>query len=153
MLNLKLALFKIKNVFIITKSRLLKKKITLRYKEKKKIFEKLIENKSFSHKWFLNNFEIFSHFLPQELNKEFFYLEIGSFEGLSALYILSNYPNSKVTAIDLWSESNINSESLDVNFIEVEKRFNENLKGYDFIKIKKDSVIALRELLKKKNYF
>ena len=49
----------------------------------------------------------------------------------------------------MWSESNLNSESLDVNFIQVEKRFDENLKGYNFIKIKKDSVIALRELLKK----
>ena len=100
MLNLKLALFKIKNFFIIIKSRLLKKKISLKYKENKKNFEKLVEKKSFSHKWFLNNFEIFSHYLPKELNKEFSYLEIGSFEGLSALNILSNYPNSKVTAID-----------------------------------------------------
>ena len=153
MLNLKLALFKIKNFLIIIKSRLLKKKISLIYKENKKNFEKLIENKSFSHKWFLNNFEIFSHYLPKELNKEFSYLEIGSFEGLSALNILSNYPNSKVTVIDLWSESNLNSESLEVNFIEVEKRFDENLKGYNFIKIKKDSVIALRELLKKRIFF
>ena len=153
MLNLKLALFKIKNFLIIIKSRLLKKKISLIYKENKKNFEKLIENKSFSRKWFLNNFEIFSHYLPKELNKEFSYLEIGSFEGLSALNILSNYPNSKVTVIDLWSESNLNSESLEVNFIEVEKRFDENLKGYNFIKIKKDSVIALRELLKKRIFF
>ena len=78
MLNLKLALFKIKNFFIIIKSRLLKKKISLKYKENKKNFEKLVEKKSFSHKWFLNNFEIFSHYLPKELNKELSYLEIGS---------------------------------------------------------------------------
>ena len=57
MLNLKLALFKIKNFFIIIKSRLLKKKISLKYKENKKNFEKLVEKKNFSHKWFLNNFE------------------------------------------------------------------------------------------------
>ncbi len=153
MLNIKLVLFKIKNFLIIIKSRLLKKKISLRYRENKIRFEKLIENKSFSHKWFLNNFEIFAHYLPNELSKDFSYLEIGSFEGLSALNILSNYPNSKVTVIDLWSESNINSESLDVNFTEIEKKFDENLKGYNFSKIKKDSVIALRELLKKKISF
>ena len=153
MLNIKLVLFKIKNFLIIIKSRLLKKKISLRYRENKIKFEKLIENKSFSHKWFLNNFEIFAHYLPKELSKDFSYLEIGSFEGLSALNILSNYPNSKVTVIDLWSESNINSESLDVNFTEIEKKFDENLKGYNFSKIKKDSVIALRELLKKKISF
>ena len=45
MLNLKLALFKIKNFFIIIKSRLLKKKISLKYKENKKNFEKLVEKK------------------------------------------------------------------------------------------------------------
>ena len=85
------------------------------------------------------------HILPKELNKEFSF-RIGSFDIQQLSYY---YPNSKVTVIDLWSESNLNSESLDVNFIEVEKRFDENLKGYNFIKIKKDSVIALRELLKK----
>ena len=58
-----------------------------------------------------------------------------------------------MTAIDLWGESNINSESLKVNFNEVEDKFNKNLEGYNFIKIKNDSVIALRELLKEKRSF
>ena len=48
--------------------------------------------------------------LVNDLNKNFSYLEIGSYEGLSALNILYNYPNSKVTTIDLWNQSNINSE-------------------------------------------
>ena len=149
MLKLKLFIFKLKNFLILIKSRFQKKRIIFKYKDNKKNFEKLINNKNFSQKWFLNNFEIFSNYLPKELNKEFSYLEIGSYEGLSALYILSNYPNAKVITVDLWDESNINSESLEVNFREVEKRFDENLKDYKFTKIKKDSVIALRELLKK----
>tara|TARA_B100000787_G_scaffold7058_1_gene5303 strand:- start:35 stop:727 length:693 start_codon:yes stop_codon:yes gene_type:complete len=153
MIKLKLALFKLKNFIIIIRSRLLKKKIKLKYKNIKKNFEKNIESKNFTEKWFLNNIEIFCYYLPEDLTKSFSYLEIGSYEGLSTLNILLNYSNSKVTAIDLWSQSNINSESLDVNFNEVEKRFDENLKDYKFNKIKKDSVIALRELLNKNVYF
>ena len=153
MIKLKLALFKLKNFIIIIRSRLLKKKIKLKYKNIKKNFEKNIESKNFTEKWFLNNIEIFCYYLPEDLTKSFSYLEIGSYEGLSTLNILLNYSNSKVTAIDLWSQSNINSESLDVNFNEVEKRFDENLKDYKFNKIKKDSVIALRGLLNKNVYF
>ena len=153
MLEIELALFKLKNLIIIIKSRLLKKKIHLKYADIKKKFENFIESKSFTRKWFLNNIEIFCYYLPKDMAKSFSYLEIGSYEGLSALNILLNYPNSKVTTIDLWNQSNINSESLDVNFDEIEKRFDQNLKDYDFNKIKKDSVIALRELLNKNVYF
>jgi len=80
-------------------------------------------------------------------------LEIGSFEGLSALNILYHYKNAKVTAIDLWNDCNINSEPLKVNFKETEERFDKNLENYSFVKIKKDSVIALREILRKKLFF
>ena len=153
MIKIKLALFKLKNFLIIIRSRLLKKKIIIRYKKIKNNFENHIESKNFTQKWFLNNIEIFCYYLPEDLTKSFSYLEIGSYEGLSTLNILLNYPNSKVTTIDLWDQSNINSESLDVNFNEIEKRFDENLRDYKFNKIKKDSVIALRELLNKNVYF
>ena len=150
MLKLKLLLFKIKNLFIIFKSRILKKKLN---RGNKKNFEDYIEAKKFSQKWFLNNYEIFHHYLPKDLNTNFSYLEIGSYEGLSALNILFNYKNSKVTTVDLWDKSNINSESLNANFNVIEKNFNENLQGFKFNKIKNDSVIALRELLKKELFF
>jgi|TARA_B110001450_G_scaffold221587_1_gene217706 predicted O-methyltransferase YrrM len=153
MIKIKLLLFKIKNFFIIFKSRILKKKINLKYRQAKKNFDNYISSKNFSQKWFLNNFDIFHHYLPKDLTTSFSYLEIGSFEGLSALNILYNYKNSKVTTIDLWSTSNINSEALEVNFNEVEKKFDENLEGYKFNKIKNDSVIALRELLRNKIFF
>jgi len=153
MLNINLILFKIRNFIIIYKSRALKKKINLKYRTYKEYFKNYIASKKFSQKWFLNNFEVFKHYLPKDLNSNFSYLEIGSYEGLSALNILYNFRNSKVTTVDLWSESNINSESLNVNFSEIEKNFDKNLQGYNFNKIKKDSVIALREFLKKKIFF
>ena len=153
MLEIKLFLFKFKNIIIITKSKILKKKIKVKYQIIKRRFEKFIESKFFSQKWFLNNFELFHYYLPKDYDKNFSYLEIGSYEGLSALNILYNYKNSKVTTIDLWDEGNINSESLNVNFNEIEDRFNKNLNGYKYTKIKNDSVIVLRELLKKKIFF
>ena len=153
MLKIELLLFKVKNLIIIIKSRFLKKKIKLKYKNIKKNFEDFIESKSFSQKWFLNNFEVFHYYLPKDPVTNFAYLEIGSYEGLSALNILFNYKNSKVTAIDLWEKSNINSESLNVDFNEVEDKFNKNLEGYEYSKIKNDSVVALRELSKKNFYF
>jgi len=155
MINLKmnLILFKLRFFLIIFKSRILKKKLNLKYKDLKKNFENYLIEKEFTEKWFLNNFEIFNFFLPEDLDKKFSYLEIGSFEGLSALNVLFNFKNCKVTTIDLWKKSNINSESLNVNFDDVEKKFNNNLKDYEYNKIKKDSVIAMRELLSKKVFF
>ena len=67
MLKIKLTLFKLKNFLIIIRSRLLKKKINKKYKYLKKNFEDFIESKSFTQKWFLNNIEIFSHYLPKDL--------------------------------------------------------------------------------------
>ena len=153
MLKIKLFLFKLKNLIIIIKSRFIKKKIKVKYKIIKRNFENYIKKKNFSEKWFLNNFEVFHHYLPKNINANFSYLEIGSYEGLSALNILFSYKNSKVTAIDLWGKSNINSESINVNFNEVEGKFNKNLEGYEYSKIKKDSVVALREILKKNIFF
>jgi len=151
-----LRIFKLKNFFIYFKSKILKRKIKKISKKNKIIknnFKDFIKAKFFSEKWFLNNFDIFHYFLPIDLSKNFSYLEIGSYEGLSALSVLFHYKNAKVTTIDLWDQSNINSESLEVNFNEVEKRFNKNLENYNYNKIKKDSVIALREILRKKLFF
>ena len=145
---MKLFTFKLKNLSILLKSKLLKKKINKKNIKIKNDFINYINKKFFSEKWFLNNFNIFHHFLPSDSGKEFSYLEIGSFEGLSALNILYHYKNAKVTAIDLWNDCNINSEPLKVDFKETEERFDKNLENYSFVKIKKDSVIALREILR-----
>ena len=150
---MKLSTFKFKNLLILLKSKLLKKKINKENNKIKNDFINYIKEKNFSEKWFLNNFNIFHYFLPSDLDKKFSYLEIGSFEGLSALNILYHYKNAKVTTIDLWGDCNTNSEPLKVDFKEIEKKFDKNLENYNFIKIKKDSVIALREILRTKISF
>jgi len=149
---MKLFTFKFKNLSIFLKSKFLKKK-SKKSNNVKNNFINYIKEKNFSEEWFLNNFNIFHYFLPSDSSKKFSYLEIGSFEGLSALNILYHYKNAKVTTVDLWSDSNINSEPLKVDFKETEEKFDKNLKDYSFTKIKKDSVIALRELLRKKLLF
>ena len=101
----------------------------------------------------MNNFEIFNFFLPTEKDKEFDYLEIGCFEGLSSFYILSEYKNINAFFIDLWNSPNSNSKSLTDDFQIIENNFDENLLDFNFTKIKGDSVISMRNLFKKKIFF
>jgi len=70
----------------------------------------LIKNKSFSTNWFLNNFKVLEYYLPEKSLDKFNYLEIGSFEGMSALFILNKFKNANVTCIDQWKLNDNNSQ-------------------------------------------
>ena len=130
---------KVRYFFIFYRSKFLKKKIYNLGKKSKLEFKKKIQGYNFTTFWFINNLEIFNYFLPRDCNKSFYYLEIGSYEGMSLLYVLERYKNSKVTSIDLWNDNDI------------ELSFNKNINNYsNLIKIKSDSIIALREFNKKK---
>ena len=145
--------FKFLNINIIRKSNKIKKISKKKFKAKKKIFEQIIEEKLFEKKWFLNNFEVFNYFLPEDQNQKFNYLEIGSYEGLSFLNVKHFYKNSFATAIDIWSRPNFNSEDIGLDLDVAEKNFDYNLKDYkNFEKKKNDSVIELRNIIKK-NFF
>jgi len=57
--------------------------------------------------------------------KEFSYLEIGSWEGNSALYILKNYKTNNVLCVDLWeknNEINKNFENFKLNIEDFKNR-------------------------------
>ena len=116
---------KIKNIFIRSK---IKKE-----KRKHKIFlsEKIISNDYFSaNAFYFNN-------LLKKLTKNFKYLEIGSYEGNSALYVAKNFPNSNITCVDLWEGV---EEYEGKNFKIIEKNFDQNLNGFNNInKIKSTS--------------
>ena len=135
------------------KSKILKKKCKKNYKDQKIQFEYDIKEKSFSNKWFLNNFDIFSFFLPQDKNSKFDYLEVGCFEGLSSFFVLSEYKSVDATLLDIWDMPNPNSKTLSHNFNSIEKAFDNNLSGFDFMKIKDDSVVAMRKLFKQNKFF
>ena len=72
---------------------------------------------------------------------------------MSTLNVLYNYKNAHVISIDLWDVPNKNSEALEVDFSEVERRFDKNLSEFDFLKIKSDSVVSMRQLAKQNRKF
>ena len=135
------------------KSKALKKRCKKDYASQKKIFEQKLDPKNFSQKWFLNNFEIFTFFLPKDKSLKFDYLEVGCYEGLSSFYVLSEYKFVNAFFLDIWDMPNPNSKTLSPNFDLIEKAFDQNLSGFNFKKIKNDSVISMRKLLKDNVHF
>ena len=135
------------------KSKALKKRCKKDYASQKKIFEQKLDRKNFSQKWFLNNFEIFTFFLPKDKSLKFDYLEVGCYEGLSSFYVLSEYKSVNAFFLDIWDMPNPNSKTLSHNFKLIEKAFDQNLSGFDFKKMKNDSVISMRKLLKENVHF
>jgi predicted O-methyltransferase YrrM len=116
---------KIKNIFIRSKIKYEKRKYKII------LSKKIISNDYFSsHAFYFYNLLI-------KLPKNFKYLEIGSYEGNSALYVSVNFPESNVTCVDLWEAV---EEHKDKDFNIIEKNFDSNLKGLGNInKIKSTS--------------
>ena len=148
--KINIAIFKFKFLLSRTISSLKKKKI------KKNLafsnFEVLVKDKNFSTYWFLNNHNIIGSFLPLDQNETFNYLEIGSFEGLSSFFILSYWKNANVTCIDTWETSKDDSQILDFNFEDVEKKFDKNLKDFSLRKIKSTSEMAFKQLKERDSF-
>jgi len=144
---------KLKYFLYYYKSKALKKKCKKNFKDQKLQFEGKLNDKNFTNKWFLNNFEIFNFFLPKDKSLKFDYLEVGCFEGLSSFYILSEYKAVNAYLLDVWDMPNPNSKTLSNNFDLIEKAFDENLSQFNFTKIKNDSVVAMREMLKNDKFF
>ena len=144
---------KLKYFLYYYKSKALKKKCKKNFKDQKLQFEGKLNDKNFTNKWFLNNFEIFNFFLPEDKSLKFDYLEVGCFEGLSSFYILSEYKAVNAYLLDVWDMPNPNSKTLSNNFDLIEKAFDENLSQFNFTKIKNDSVVAMREMLKNDKFF
>jgi predicted O-methyltransferase YrrM len=116
---------KIKNIFIKSK---------IKYEKKK--HKIILSNKIISNDYFSAHAYSFYNLLIK-LPKDFKYLEIGSYEGNSALYVSTNFPKSSVTCVDLW-EGVEEYEGKDFSIIE--KNFDFNLQGLNNInKIKSTS--------------
>jgi len=75
--------------------------------------------------------------LLSNLPKNFKYLEIGSYEGNSALYVSTKFPHSYVFCVDLWKGV---EEYKEKDFSIIEKNFDLNLKNLSNVhKIKSTS--------------
>lgn len=99
-------------------------------------FQKKIQSYKFKNFWFLNNLQVFNYYLPNQLDKKFKYLEIGTNEGMSLLYVLLKYKKVSATSIDI------------VNTVKKKIKKFKNLKI-----ITSDSILALRKLTVRKLYF
>ena len=102
------------------------------YKTKKKskkientIYEKF-QSVNYNEKWFCNNLNYLSVNFKNSKNVKNI-LEIGSYEGRSAIFFLKNFSDSKITCVDTWAGSDEHSS---VNFESIEKNFDLNTSFY-----------------------
>ena len=119
-------LSKISNIFI-------KKKII----KKKRSHQLTLKNKKITNDYFSAHAYNFYHYL-NKLRYNFNYLEIGSYEGNSAIFIASHFKDAGINCVDNWTST---EEYIDhISFSRVEENFNFNIKNYKNInKIKKSS--------------
>ena len=102
------------------------------YKSKRKSTK--IENQIYSdfksfnlqEKWFCNNLYYLNNYFKNS-NDVSDILEIGSYEGRSAIFFLKTFKNSNITCVDTWSGSD---EHLKKNFDIIEANFDTNTKSY-----------------------
>ncbi len=122
-------LFFLFNSFFISKDR----------KKSKNNFRDFLKNKKLSQDWFSHNVYDWQKTLEDYINIKFEYLEIGSFEGCSALYIAQNYQGAKITCVDAWDVNTVGNENLDLENIEL--NFDKNTLEFKekFLKIKMKS--------------
>tara|TARA_Y100001958_G_C21181815_1_gene511535 strand:- start:584 stop:1291 length:708 start_codon:yes stop_codon:yes gene_type:complete len=117
---------KVLNIFFKRKIKFFKKKNQSFLKEKK------ISNDYFS----MNAYSFYRHI--KNINKiNLNYLEIGSYEGNSAMFVSRNFTNFKVYCVDNWHST---EEYGGQDFTKVEKNFDFNVREFsNIIKIKNNS--------------
>tara|TARA_Y100000389_G_scaffold141556_1_gene139461 strand:+ start:94 stop:786 length:693 start_codon:yes stop_codon:yes gene_type:complete len=121
-------------IFLIQKffNIFLKRKI----KSFKKANQIFLKNKKISNDYFsMHAFNFYKYI--NYLNGNFDYLEIGTYEGNSAMFVARTFPNSRVFCVDNWNKT---EEYVDQDFSLVEQNFDNNcLSLKNIVKIKKDS--------------
>lgn len=106
-------------------------------KEEKKYFKNLIKNLKVSSDFFSVNAYNFYKNLSL-VKKDFHYLEIGSYEGGSAIYVSSRFKSSNIYCVDNWTKTEDGYQNIDFN--EIEENFDYNTKNLkNILKIKKSS--------------
>ena len=106
-------------------------------KKEKKYYKSLLKDLITSSDFFSNNVYYFFKYIKSY--EKFNYLEIGSYEGCSAIYLANRFKESKIFCVDIWERVKEEyNESIDFNYIE--KNFDINSRNYHNIyKIKKYS--------------
>ena len=118
---------------------------------KKKKFRKLHQNFLINKKTSKDYFSINVYYWNLILGKyfkEFSYLEIGSWEGSSALYILNNHKTKKVYCVDVWDKDKNKEELYKKNFENFLNNMEEFKHKYLYFKERSDDFF-----IKNKEYF
>ena len=136
-----LFLLKNKSRLTIIFSFLIHKTTSFFYKRKniryKRIHQNILKNKKITNDYFSKNAYNFYLYL-NKLNKNFKYLEIGSYEGNSSIFVSNNFTKSTVCCVDNWIGTEEYKEN--ISFSKIEKNFDFNVLGLKNIyKIKTDS--------------
>jgi predicted O-methyltransferase YrrM len=82
--------------------------------------------KKLTSDWTTHNIVPWAQFLAPYRDQSIKILEIGSYEGRSALFFLNYLPRSEIVCVDRFDESRENAERA-LRMAQVEKRFDENL--------------------------
>ena len=109
--------------------------------------KKTLNKKYFSRDYFSINAYYWKKILNINFKKKFSYLEIGSMEGNSTLFILKNFSTDKVICVDLWDHQNKFkklAKKIFNNFLENLKDFKEK---YSYFKMTSDKFFKNNKLL------
>ena len=106
-------------------------------KRKKRQHKLLIDDKEITNDYFSPHSFNFFYYL-KNLKPNFNYLEIGAYEGNSAMFVANNFSNAKIYCVDNWhkTEEYINHK----DFFHIENNFDKNVKNFsNIVKFKIDS--------------
>ncbi len=103
----------------------------LEKKNRKKIvseYRHFLNSKNLTQDWFSHNSYDWNLILKDFKDKDFHYLEIGSFEGNSTMFILNFCSNVKVVCVDAWNQFTKGNEELPLK--QIEQNFDKNISPY-----------------------
>ena len=110
--------------FVITKLKNIFLKKYIKYKKKNHV--DFLKKKYITHDYFSSHAYNFFNILNKF--NSFEYLEIGSFEGNSAMFVAKNFPNSNICCVDNWVGT---EEYENINFSSVEYNFDNNMSEFN----------------------
>ena len=92
------------------------------YKNTKAEYINFFKKFKFSNDWFTNNIPIWVPILNKKKNNKILkILEIGSYEGMSAIFFLDFFKNAKIDCVETFEGSD---EHSDINFTKIKKILN-----------------------------
>jgi predicted O-methyltransferase YrrM len=118
------------------------------YPRLERFLDEVAARGTFTHKWFTGDVEAWEPVLEELQGKSARLLEIGSFEGFSACYLLWRLPDATITCIDTFAGGSEHLDT-DIDTSSLEARFDANVALVGASRVRKlvnDSRRALFEL-------